>query len=144
MKRLALLPLLFLTACEGPSTPALPPANPALSALVAHVDSLKLPLDRTLIDEESNGGALEGEPALKITDPKLLVDPALPHLRASVVGPLDDPKAVVFSSTEVYYIPFAHVMSVDRKRRLTRMQDRVYRIESNRSQTGDEVTGMLP
>jgi hypothetical protein len=135
---------LFLTTFSH----AADPEKEAATKLVAYVDALTLPINPTLLGEDFEG-ALQDEPSIRISAATKASHPAFKGgLNASLLGPKERPVAVVFwvgaPSIDTYYIPFPGIKEVDRPRRLTKLGDRFYRLESNRSSKGVKVEKLLP
>ena len=132
----------FIFACSRPENPDV--ASQRHSAVVALIDSLSIPIPEEVLGEDIDGGAVEGKPSIKISGS----DTVFPKgASASLIGTRSKPIAVIFYSVahvETYYVPFAGVLDVDRPRRLTKLADRVYRLESNRSSLGVRVEKRLP
>ena len=117
--------------------------------LVAFVDKLEVPLSNAALSKQ-DPEAVEGERQIKLQpDVKLFpqIAAAGNEITASLCGTPKSPKAVIFWIQDeicYYYVPFKGVSEVDRRRRLSKVSDRVYKIESNRSRQGVVVTGKLP
>ena len=132
-----------IVACSKPAAPAAAPKPAKYAALVTLVDSVPIPVPDSMIGEDSEG-AVEYELALKFPSP-----PAeFPRgLHSSLLGPQDKPVALILYSLddiETYYVPFKGVTQIDSPRRLTKLADRVYQIESNRTAKGVLVEKQLP
>lgn len=142
---LATLSLCGITfvSCSKPSTPAAKPKSAKYAALVARIDSVPIPVPDSMLGEDFEG-AVADEPALKFPSPPAEFPGGL---HSSLLGPQDKPVALLFyglDEMETYYVPFKGVTQIDRPRRLTRLADRVYRLESNRTSLGVRVEKQLP
>jgi hypothetical protein len=129
-------------ACSKPENPDV--ALKRHSAVVALIDSLSIPIPAEILGEDFDGGAVEGETSIKISGSNTVFPKGV---SASFIGTRSKPVAVILYSVadvETYYVPFAGVLDVDRPRRLTKLADRVYRIESNRSSLGTRIEKRLP
>ena len=117
--------------------------------LIEFVDSLRIPIPTEHIKGAqpiSDGGDERG---LKVSKALISGEEVFRDgLEASLIGTPKRPIAVVFwvqSAIGYYYVPFAGVTEVDRPRRLSKVGDRAYRIESNRStRKGVRVEKHLP
>ncbi|WP_264490663.1 hypothetical protein [Luteolibacter arcticus] len=117
--------------------------------LVAWVDALKVPVDPKLLGgPQPIGDGGDDEPAIKIDKAFLASDKAFAEgVEASLMGPREKPVAVIFyvqSAIGYHYVPFKGVKEIDRPRRLSKVADRLYRIESNRFTRGVKVEKLLP
>ena len=129
-----------------------PPRNPGgggvAAELVAEVDRINLPVASTDVSEDDGEGAVQSELAFLAISPGLKSVPSMKEgVSASIIGPPERPVAMIFyvnSLMNTYYVPFPGIKKVDRTRRLTKVADRLYEIESNRSGKGVQVTGPLP
>ncbi|WAC19743.1 hypothetical protein OVA24_21220 [Luteolibacter sp. SL250] len=138
----------FTFACIGCSPPKGAGGGPPVE-LVTEVDRIKLPVAAAdLSDDDYSMAAVQDEPAFLALTPELRSLPAMKEgVTASLIGPRERPEAMIFyvnSLVGTYYVPFPGVKEVDRPRRLTKLADRLYRIESNRSSQGIQVIGPLP
>ena len=122
-------------------------SNHSFSRLVAEVDLLKIPIEKKDLGEDYEG-AVEGESGFLGLRPDILAVPEFKDgLRASLLGSPERPVAMIFwvqSKGENYYVPFPGVGEVDRPRRMSKVGERIYRIESNRSSKGVRVEKTLP
>lgn len=133
-----------IVSCSKPSTPAANPKSAKYAALIARIDSVPIPVPDSMIGEDFDGGAVQDEPSLNFPAPPAEFPGGLP---SSLLGPKDKPIAVLFQSIddiEIYYVPFKGVTEIDRPRRLTKLTDRVYLLESNRTTKGVLVEKNLP
>lgn len=135
-------------ACAACSPPKGAGGGPPVE-LVTEVDRIKLPVAASDVSEDEDRlGAVQDETAFLALSPELKSRPAMKEgVTASLIGPRERPVAMIFyvdSLVATYYVPFPGIKEVDRPRRLTKVADRLYRIESNRSSKGMRVTGPLP
>ena len=143
----SLITILLLVGADIVSAADLPPES--RQKLIEFVDSLHIPIPPGKMKGAqpiSDGGDERG---LRVSKTLISGDKAFRDgLEASLIGPPKRPMAVVFwvqSAIGYYYVPFAGVTEVDRPRRLSKVGDRVYRIESNRSpRKGVRVEKRLP
>ena len=123
-------------------------AASAQKQLVGFVDSIRVPIPASSLAGSKPISDGSDESGLKISKTFIAGEQAFRDgLEASLIGPPERPLAVVFwvqSAICYYYVPFPEVRGIDRPRRLSKLGDRVYRIESNRSSKGNRVQKLLP
>ncbi|HEY1120572.1 MAG TPA: hypothetical protein VGE67_03195 [Haloferula sp.] len=132
-----------IVACSKPAVPAASPKPAKYAALVTLVDSVPIPIPDSMIGEDFEG-AVQDEPSLKFPSPPAEFPGGL---HSSLLGPQDKPVALLLYSLDdiqTYYVPFKGVTGIDRPRRLTKLSDRVYQVESNRTTKGVLVEKQLP
>jgi hypothetical protein len=137
MKTLSILAFGLLTLSCG-SRSEEPIAKSDMEKIIKHVDDLKIPIDEKLLTEHFPE-AVEGDFLVKFPDEMGKIDLLKKGYRSSLAGDREHPVAVIFfvdSTGELYLIPFKNVSRLDRPRRLTKLGDRLYRPESNRSSKG--------
>lgn len=136
----------MLHCCLGENKPI---SQALAQELVRITDEITVPVDKSILIEQSPE-SIEGENILKLSInknrfPNFMRDNE--DIAASLVGPPSNPKAVIYwiqSNVAYYYVPFKGINTVDRRRRLSKIGDRVFKVESNRSTTGEVVDSILP
>lgn len=127
---------LFLTSCGGSARGNLAVAE--MGKIIKEVDDIKIPIDENILTEQFPE-SVEGNFVVKFKGGADQIDVLKQGYRASLVGDRKKPIAIIFfvhSTHEFYLVPFKNVSSMERPRRLTKMADRFYLIESNRSSKG--------
>jgi len=134
---------MLLVACSKPSTPGANPNAGKYAALVTLADSIPVPVPDNMLGPDMSGDVQDG-PSIKLPSPPSDIPG---DLFITLLGPQEKPVALAVYSTadvETYYVPFKGVDQIDRRRRLTKLADRVYQIESNRTAKGVLVEKQLP
>ncbi|RYD65739.1 MAG: hypothetical protein EOP83_06760 [Verrucomicrobiaceae bacterium] len=132
-----------MVACSKPSASATAPKPAKYAAMVTLVDSIPVPVPDTMLGPDMSGDAQDG-PSIKLSSPPADIPG---DLTITLLGPQQKPVALTIYSTkdiQTYYVPFKGVTTIDRPRRLTKLADRVYQIESNRTTKGVLVEKQLP
>lgn len=135
MKKILVVISAILMGCNAKSEIK----NETIKALIGKVDDIKLPISSSLIHKIDGEGGV-GDYNLKLnksgTDN---LDELKAGYSAYLVGDVKNPKAVIFdikSNLGVYLVPFKGVRELDRPRTILKMEERFYKILSNRSSDG--------
>jgi hypothetical protein len=134
---LVLLPIAWLTSCDATSGNMIDAAT--AKAIVAQVDKIIVPIDKRKLKEQY-AESVEGDYIVDLgTEDFDKLELIKAGYRASLVGDRTKPVAIIIyinATGSAYLIPFKGVTKLERPRRLTKIADRFYDIESNRSSKG--------
>ena len=135
-----LISSLLIVSCGRP--PAERTTAQDMATIIRTVDDLAIPIDAKLLTEQFPE-AVEGDFIVNFAGTGIDNTGLLNKgYRASLVGNKEKPVAIIFYNppSEYYLVPFKNVTRLERPRNLTRLGDRFYRIESNRSGKGVKGT----